>query len=259
LPGRLVALGPAWLAPETLLHWLGPLAVLGVLALVFAETGLLVGFFLPGDSLLFTAGLLTAASFISTPVGLLAMLVAVAAFAGDQVGFMIGRRAGPKIFARPSSRLFRPEHVAKTTAFFARYGGRAVVLARFVPIIRTFAPVAAGVGSMSYRRFVGYNAIGAFSWGFGVTLLGSWLGRIAFVQANIEFILIAIVAVSVVPIGAEVLRARRRESRAPVMTGRQHWWTNVSRSFVHVVAAAFSPAEVRPGEIRVRVLRPKAA
>jgi membrane-associated protein len=208
--GRLTAIGPAWLAPDNILHWFGPLAVLGVLALVFAETGLLVGFFLPGDSLLFTAGLLTVTGFITMPVIVLAVLVFLAAFVGDQVGFMIGRRAGPRIFTRPDSRLFRQEYVEKTNAFFVRYGGRAVILARFVPIVRTFAPVAAGVGAMRYRQFVGFNAIGAFAWGTGVTLLGAWLGQFDFVRANIELILIAIVAISVVPIAAQLLRAKRR-------------------------------------------------
>ena len=211
--GRLSAIGPSWLAPDSILHWFGPLAVLGVLALVFAETGLLVGFFLPGDSLLFTAGLLTVTGFITMPVIVLGVLVFLAAFVGDQVGFMIGRRAGPRIFTRPDSRLFRQEYVEKTNAFFVRYGGRAVILARFVPIVRTFAPVAAGVGAMPYRQFVGFNAIGAFAWGTGVTLLGAWLGQLAFVRANIELILVAIVAISVVPIAAQLLRAKRRTGR----------------------------------------------
>ena len=184
-----------------------------LLALViFLETGALV-FFLPGDSLLFTAGLLTVTGFITMPVIVLCVLVFLAAFVGDQVGFMIGRRAGPRIFTRPDSRLFRQEYVEKTNAFFVRYGGRAVILARFVPIVRTFAPVAAGVGAMRYRQFVGFNAIGAFAWGTGVTLLGAWLGQLAFVRANIELILVAIVAISVVPIAAQLLRAKRRTGR----------------------------------------------
>ena len=213
LAGSLAALGPGWLDPNTIVHGFGPLAVLGVLAMVFAETGLLAGFFLPGDSLLFTAGLLTARGFITMPVALLAGLVSLAAFAGDQVGFAIGRRAGPRVFTRPGSRLFRREYVDKTTTFFTRFGGRAIVLARFVPIVRTFAPVAAGVGQVRYRQFVAYNAIGALLWGAGVTLLGAWLGNLAAVRARIDLILIAIVAVSVVPIALEVLRARLRSRR----------------------------------------------
>ena len=213
LAGSLAAPGPGWLDPNTIVHGFGPLAVLGVLAMVFAETGLLAGFFLPGDSLLFTAGLLTARGFITMPVALLAGLVSLAAFAGDQVGFAIGRRAGPRVFTRPGSRLFRREYVDKTNTFFTRFGGRAIVLARFVPIVRTFAPVAAGVGQVRYRQFVAYNAIGALLWGAGVTLLGAWLGNLAVVRARIDLILIAIVAVSVVPIALEVLRARLRSRR----------------------------------------------
>ncbi len=211
--GPLTAIGTAWLAPDNILHWFGPLAVLGVLALVFAETGLLVGFFLPGDSLSFTAGLLTVTGFITMPAIALGILVFIAAFVRDQVGFMIGRSAGARIFTRPDSRLFRQEYVEKTNAFFVRFGGRAVILARFVPIVRTFAPVAAGVGAMRYGQFVVFNAIGAFAWGTGMTLLGAWLGQLAFVRANIELILIANVAISVVPIATQLLRAKRRTAR----------------------------------------------
>ncbi|MDT0164398.1 VTT domain-containing protein [Actinotalea sp. AC32] len=203
-----LALGPQWLDPDAILHWLGPLAVVGVLAIVFAETGLLVGFFLPGDSLLFTAGMLTATGFIDIPVLLLCALVFAAAFAGDQTGYLIGRSAGPRVFRRPDSRIFRQEYVDKTYAYFERYGGRTVVLARFVPIVRTFAPVAAGVGGMRYRTFVTYNLVGALLWGVGVTLVGFWLGQVTFVQENIEAILIGIVAVSVVPVVVELLRGR---------------------------------------------------
>jgi len=203
------ALGPDWLDPDTILRWFGPLAVLGVLAIVFIETGLLVGFFLPGDSLLFTAGMLAATGFISTPLPLLCLLIFIAAFAGDQTGYLIGRTAGPKVFSRPESRLFKQEYVDKTYAYFDRYGGRTIILARFVPIVRTFAPVAAGVGKMRYRTFIAYNAVGALLWGVGVTVLGYWLGQITFVQENIEFILVGIVALSVIPIVVELLRAIR--------------------------------------------------
>jgi membrane-associated protein len=210
LGGPLSTLGPDWLDPDTILHWFGPLAVLGVLLIVFAETGLLVGFFLPGDSLLFTAGMLTATGFIRIELWLLCLLVFSAAFVGDQVGYMIGNRAGPKVFSRPDSRLFRQEYVDKTYAYFDRYGGRTIILARFVPIVRTFAPVAAGVGKMEYRTFVTYNVVGALLWGVGVTTVGYWLGQITFVQEYIEFILIGIVGVSVTPIAFEILRSRYR-------------------------------------------------
>ncbi|HAN71373.1 MAG TPA: hypothetical protein DCQ36_07255 [Actinobacteria bacterium] len=204
-----VALGPEWLAPENLIGAFGAFAVLGVCAIVFIETGLLVGFFLPGDSLLFTTGLLVATDVIQTPIWIVAPLIGLAAFLGDQVGYQIGRKSGPRIFNRPNSRFFRQEYVDKTTEYFERFGGRTIVIARFVPIVRTFAPVVAGVGSMRYRTFVTYNIIGALLWGVGVTLLGYWLGQFAFVQEYLEPILIAIVVISAIPVVIELLRARR--------------------------------------------------
>lgn len=205
-----MALGPEWLAPENLIAAFGAFAVLGVCAIVFIETGLLVGFFLPGDSLLFTTGLLIATDVIQTPIWIAAPLIGLAAFIGDQVGYQIGRASGPRIFNRPNSRFFRQEYVDKTTEYFERFGGRTIIIARFVPIVRTFAPVVAGVGAMKYRTFVTYNLMGALLWGVGVTLLGYWLGGFAFVQAYLEPILIAIVVISVVPIIIELTRARRR-------------------------------------------------
>ena len=215
LVGQIPAVGPEWLDPDAIIHWFGPLAVVGVLVIVFIETGLLVGFFLPGDSLLFTAGMLTASGFIGIPLWLLCLLIFVAAFVGDQTGYLIGRTAGPRIFKRPDSRLFKQEYVDKTYAYFDRYGGRTIILARFVPIVRTFAPVAAGGGKMRDRTFISYNAVGAFLWGVGVTVLGYWLGQVTFVQQNIEIILIGIVVLSVIPIGVELLRTKstKRDSR----------------------------------------------
>ena len=204
-----VALGPEWLAPENLIGAFGAFAVLGVCAIVFIETGLLVGFFLPGDSLLFTTGLLIATDVIQTPIWIVAPLIGFAAFLGDQVGYQIGRASGPRVFNRPNSRLFRQEYVDKTAEYFERFGGRTIIIARFVPIVRTFAPVVAGVGHMRYRTFVTYNIIGALLWGVGVTLLGFWLGQFAFVQEYLEPILIAIVLVSVIPVVVELLRARK--------------------------------------------------
>jgi membrane-associated protein len=199
------ALGPDWLDPDTLIRTLG---FLGVLAIVFAESGLLVGFFLPGDSLLFTTGLLIATDVLPTPLWLALILIPLAAIVGDQVGYAIGRKAGPAVFRRPDSRLFKQEYVDKAYAFFDRYGGRTIVLARFVPIVRTFTPVIAGVGRMRYRTFVAYNVFGGLLWGVGVTVLGYFLGQVAFVQRHIEMILIAIVAISVLPMVVELLRAR---------------------------------------------------
>ncbi|MGI8530841.1 MAG: DedA family protein [Geodermatophilaceae bacterium] len=210
-----VALGPEWLDPLKIIESLGPYALIGILLIIFAECGLLVGFFFPGDSLLFTAGLLVAAGTLDTPLWLLCLLVTAAALLGNLVGYWIGRKAGPPIFERGESRLFKQEYVDKTFAFFDRYGARAIVLARFVPIVRTFITVMAGVGKMNFRRYLTYSTIGGILWGTGVTLLGYFLGQFEFVKNNIELILIAIVVVSVIPIGFELLRerSRRRDPR----------------------------------------------
>ncbi len=186
---------------------LGPWVVLMVCGIVFAETGLLIGFFLPGDSLLFTAGLLVATGTIDINVWLLAALVFICAFAGDQTGYYIGRKAGPAVFNRPDSRLFKRENVRRAQVFFDRHGGKAVILARFVPVVRTFTPVVAGVAEMNYKAFVSFNAVGAFLWGVGVTLLGYVLGdRVPFVRENLDLIFVGVVLLSVIPIVIEVLR-----------------------------------------------------
>ena len=200
-----LALGPEFLSPDYLIG----LGLLALLAIVFVETGLLIGFFLPGDSLLFTAGLLVAEGTFDIPLWLLLVTVPLAAIAGDQVGYQIGRTAGPRVFNRPDSRLFRKSYVDKAYAYFEKYGPRTIVLARFVPVLRTFAPVAAGVSAMNYRTFLTYNVIGGVLWGAGVSLLGFWLGQVAFVRANVEVIILAIVVLSVLPIVIELLRARR--------------------------------------------------
>jgi membrane-associated protein len=205
------ALGPTWLDPNHLIDTFG---LIGILAVVFAECGLLIGFFLPGDSLLFTAGLLVARGDISQPLWLVIVLICAAAIAGNQVAYLIGRQAGPAVFSRPDSRLFKKEYVDKTYEFFDRYGPRAVVLARFVPIVRTFITVTAGAARMSYRTYTIYSVIGGVLWGAGVTLLGHALGNVAFVADHIELILIGIVLVSVVPIAIELLRKRSRSRDA---------------------------------------------
>jgi membrane-associated protein len=201
-----LALGPDFLDPEWLISTFG---LLGILAVVFAESGLLIGFFLPGDSLLFTAGLLTAdGEYITYPLWLVCLLITVAAVAGDQVGYAFGKKVGPALFRRPNSRLFKQENLVKAHEFFERYGARSVVLARFVPIVRTFTPIVAGISGMRYRTFVVYNVVGGILWGTGVTVLGYFLGQISFVKDNIELILIGIVAFSVIPIAIELLKAR---------------------------------------------------
>jgi membrane-associated protein len=201
-----VALGPRWLDPEVIIEAFGLLAVL---VIVFVESGLLVGFFLPGDSLLFTAGLLSSVGTLPA-LWVLLVTIPIAAIAGDQVGYAIGRKAGPAIFRRPDSRFFHHEHVDRANAFFERYGGRTIVLARFVPIVRTFAPVAAGVGRMPYRTFLAYNVLGGILWGVGVTTLGYFLGQVELIRTNIEYVLVGIVGLSLIPVFGELVRASRR-------------------------------------------------
>jgi membrane-associated protein len=192
-----------------LLYALGPLAVLLVMVVVFTETGLLLGFFLPGDSLLFLAGALVASHVIALPFWVLVAGVLLAAVAGDQLGYLVGRHYGPKIFSRPDSRLFRQENAERARAFFAKRGTIAVILGRFVPVVRTFVPVVAGVGRMRHRTFTVLNLLGAVVWAVGIVTVGFFFGGITFVAAHIELITIVIAGVSVVPAAFEVLRRRR--------------------------------------------------
>ncbi|MFJ8863011.1 DedA family protein [Streptomyces sp. NPDC102451] len=205
-----LALGPSWLDPDYLLNTFG---LPGLLLIVFAESGLLIGFFLPGDSLLFTTGLLVTTGDLKYPLWPVCVLVALAAIIGDQVGYLFGRKVGPALFKRPDSRLFKQENVEKAHEFFEKYGPKSLVLARFVPIVRTFTPIIAGVSRMNYRSFITFNIIGGVLWGVGVTLLGAALGKIDFVHEHIELILILIVLISVVPIAIEFLRARSRSKK----------------------------------------------
>nr|WP_307874672.1 VTT domain-containing protein [Frankia nepalensis] len=194
-----------------------------MLLIIFAESGLLIGFFLPGDSLLFTYGMLIARGEVDTPIWLACGLIGIAAFAGDQAGYLFGRKVGPALFRRPNSRLFKQENVTKAHEFFERHGPRSIVLARFVPVVRTFTPIVAGVSRMNYRTFVVYNIIGAVLWGIGVTLLGYFLGRIGFIRDNVEAILILIVLISVLPIAFELLRARRNRKKQPLPLQDRHF------------------------------------
>ncbi|NEA47363.1 DedA family protein [Streptomyces sp. SID10815] len=213
-----LALGPSWLDPNYLLDTFG---IWGLLLVVFAESGLLIGFFLPGDSLLFTCGLLITSHQLDFPLWAAIVLICLAAVLGDQAGYMFGKKVGPSLFNRPDSRLFKQENVTKAHEFFEQYGPKSLVLARFVPIVRTFTPIIAGVSGMKYRSFLVFNLIGGILWGAGVTLLGSWLGNIAFVKDNIEAILILVVLVSVVPIGIEFLRARSKAKKNPQAPARE--------------------------------------
>jgi membrane-associated protein len=201
------ALGPSWLDASQLIENFG---LLGIMAIVFAECGLLVGFFLPGDTLLFTAGVLVQRGTFHQPLWWVILLICVAAIVGNQVGYEIGRRGGPAVFKRPDSRLFRPEYVDRTRAFFEKYGPPAIVLGRFVPVVRTVITVMAGAGRMNYRTYTLYTVLGGILWATSVTLLGYWLGNIDFIANNIELLLLAGVAVSVVPIGFQLLRHQRR-------------------------------------------------
>ncbi|MFI8218169.1 VTT domain-containing protein [Streptomyces sp. NPDC085932] len=205
-----LALGPEWLSPDYLIS---TFSLPGILLIVFAESGLFA--FLPGDSLLFTAGLFVAeGTYITQPLWLVCTLIVLAAVIGDQVGYMIGKFLGPKLFNRPNSKLFKQENLDKAHEFMEKYGPKAIVLARFVPIVRTFAPIVAGAGRMKYRTFLTYNVIGGIAWGTGVTLAGYWLGQIDFIKKNVESILILIVLLSVVPIIIEYLRDRSKKKRA---------------------------------------------
>jgi membrane-associated protein len=191
----------------------GTWALWGAALVIFAECGLMLGFFFPGDSLLFTVGLFVGSGVIRQPLWVACLVLTVAAFAGNASGYEIGRATGPRIFNRPDSRLFKREYVDKTVAFFDTYGARAIVLARFVPIVRTFITVIAGVGQMNRRRYLTYSGIGGLLWASGVTVLGQLLGRIDAVGKNIELILVAIVLVSVLPIIVEYLRHHRSADR----------------------------------------------
>jgi membrane-associated protein len=216
--GAVPSLGllPDWLDPMKILDnpAMGAWVVVLACGIIFAETGLLVGFFLPGDSLLFTAGLLVSTGSMPVNIWALMAMLIVAAFVGNQVGYLIGFKAGPAIFNKPESRLFKKQHVDSAHAFFEKHGGKALILARFVPIVRTFVPVIVGVAKMDMRKFVLFNAIGAVLWAGGVTVLGYILGnKVPWVRDNLDIIFIAIVAVSIIPIGIEFLKAISKRNK----------------------------------------------
>lgn len=208
------SLGPDWLDPQYILTSFGDIAFWVVVGIIFAECGLLIGFFLPGDSLLFVTGLFIASGAISMNVYLASLILFAAAVIGNVTGYWIGRTAGPALFSRPDSRLFKREYVEHTSRFFSRYGARAIIMARFVPIVRTFITASAGMGRMDFRKFVAFSAIGGFLWAVGFTLAGYFLGTIEFVKANLELIVILVVLVSVVPIMLEYIRHRRERVAA---------------------------------------------
>lgn len=205
-----VALGPSWLAPDQLLATFG---LIGLLVVIFAECGLLVGFFLPGDTLLFSAGVIVAENKAGLPhsVWLVSALAAAAAVLGNWVGYVIGYRAGPAVFNKPDSRLFKHEHVERASRFFERWGAHSIVLARFVPVVRTFITVMAGASRMPLRQYLLYSLVGGVAWAFGVTLLGYFIGpRVPFIGDHIDLILLGAVLLSVVPIGFSLIATRRK-------------------------------------------------
>lgn len=226
----ILASGP-W-KPEFWLEKAGSSAFLVITAIIFAESGLFFGFFLPGDSLLFLSGFLKSSGahdFVAAgqpgaalaPVvdgfpPLLVMLPVffVAAALGDQVGYLFGKKVGPALFTRNDSRLFRQSHVTKAHDFLEHHGPKTVLIARFIPIVRTFAPIVAGVGGMRYRTFLTYNLLGAFFWAVGVTTLGHFLGNIGFVRDNIEIAILGVVALSLMPVAIEVVRNRKHPAAA---------------------------------------------
>ena len=181
---------------------------LGIAAIVFAESGLLIGIFFPGDSLLFAAGLLSAGGFLA--FGPLVFIVVIAAIVGDSVGYWFGANVGVGFFKRKDSRFFKQEYLKRTERFYQRYGGRAVILARFVPIVRTIAPILAGIGSMTYKKFLSYNVLGGCLWGIGMVSLGYFLGT--FIPGSEKYILplsLVIILVSFFPIFSNLTRGER--------------------------------------------------
>jgi len=189
-------------------------------AIIFAETGLLIGFFLPGDSLLFVAGTLCAVILPGQTapllnIGILIPLLCVAAIAGDATGYFIGRKVGPSLFNRPDSRFFKRAHIQKTQEFYEKHGPKTIVLARFVPIVRTFAPTVAGVAQMAYSKFVFFNVIGGIGWIVSMSLLGYFLGNVPFVQKHLEKAVILIVLLSILPMVIHWL-SERKKGRAPI-------------------------------------------
>lgn len=209
-----------WLSPYHLLHDFGSFAVLGVCLIIFIETAFLIGFLLPGDTLLLITGLLAfpnARQLIHIDIWWIALAIGAAAFLGGEVGHFIGRKAGPRIFERKETGLFSRENVERTNAFFDRFGGFAIIVACFVPVIRTFAPVAAGVGRMSYKRYGLFNLIGAFAWAAVITVGGFLLGFIPpvahFVTKYIDLILVAAILIAVIPTAYHYVRAAQRARR----------------------------------------------
>jgi membrane-associated protein len=213
--------------PEVIIATLG---LAGILAVVFAESGLLIGFFLPGDSLLFTAGFLTNVEILKINIHLLIVLLFIAAVLGDSVGYAFGRRIGRRLFNRPNSRLFKQENIQRAEAFYEKYGGKTIILARFIPVVRTFAPVVAGVGKMKYTTFLSYNLIGGALWTGGITyagfLLGGWFTNMGLnIDQVILPIVIIIILLSISP--AIIHLAKDKQQRSALWEGTKREITSL--------------------------------
>nr|WP_245573943.1 VTT domain-containing protein [Amycolatopsis nigrescens] len=215
---------PDWFSPDYLLTEFGGYVIVGLCLIIFIESSIFP--VLPGDSLLFTAGLFIANGSIKSPLWLVCVLVTVAALLGNVVGYLIGYKAGPALFKRPDSRFFKQEYVEKTHAFLDKHGPKAVVLARFVPFVRTFITWIAGIGKMDPKRYFTYTVIGGILWAAGITVLGALLGNIGFIRDNVDAIFILIVVISVVPIVIEYFKGRKEKKlaaeQAPDPEATQH-------------------------------------
>lgn len=204
----------SWLSPENLLESAGPIAIWVAAAIIFAECGLLFGFFLPGDSLLFVVGLFVGNGTIDMPIALVCAILFVAAIAGNLVGYAVGYHTGPALFRREDSRIFKKKYIDHTEEFFNRYGAVAIVLGRFIAIVRTFITVLAGAAKMDFKRYAFYSMVGALLWAVGLTLLGYLIGNVPFIKNNLEIAIILIVIVSIVPVGVHRLKARSANKHA---------------------------------------------
>lgn len=207
------------------------LGIFAILVVIFAESGLLIGFFLPGDSLLFTAGALYATNILpgNVPISihLFVVLLFIAAVLGDSVGYWFGRKAGPRIFKKPDAKIFKQAHIQNAQAFYEKHGGKTIIMARFVPIVRTFAPIVAGVGKMEYKRFLTFNLVGGFLWTFGITYLGYFAGK-AIIAAGVDIdsvilpIVFLIVFISILPPAIHILKDKKN---------RQAIWQTTKKQF----------------------------
>lgn len=206
------------------------LGIFAVIAVIFAESGLLIGFFLPGDSLLFTAGVLVHAGVLPINIHIFVLLLFLAAVAGDSVGYWFGRKTGPHIFKKPDARIFKQSHIQKAQGFYEKHGGKTIIIARFIPIVRTFAPVVAGVGRMEYKKFLAYNVIGGLLWTAGVTYLGYFLGVFfESIGVDIDHVLLPIIALiilaSVLPPAIHILKDK--STRDALWNGAQNEFRSI--------------------------------